>query len=60
MGLASLPQGIVFAIQFNAYGGVNVTKDWLENGMKESPAELGELIFSAMPQPIRTYFDNES
>jgi AcrR family transcriptional regulator len=60
LGLTSLPQDIAFAIQFNAYGGVNVTKDWLENGMKESPAELGELIFSAMPQPIRTYFNNES
>ncbi|MDR6777090.1 MULTISPECIES: TetR/AcrR family transcriptional regulator C-terminal domain-containing protein [Paenibacillus] len=52
----SLPPDILFAIRFNAYGGVNVTKDWLENGMKESPEQLGELIFTAMPLPIKKYF----
>ncbi|WP_345945632.1 TetR-like C-terminal domain-containing protein [Paenibacillus sp. S25] len=46
----------MFAIRFNAYGGVNVTKDWLENGMKESPEQLGKLIFSAMPLPIKKHF----
>ncbi|MNW25900.1 HTH-type dhaKLM operon transcriptional activator DhaS [compost metagenome] len=55
-----LPAEVLFAIRFNAYGGVNVTRDWLENGMKETPSELGELIYSAMPSSISPYFEAAS
>lgn len=51
-----LTEGLLFDIQFNSFGAVNMAREWFIGGMKESPEKMGILIANAMPQSMKKYF----
>lgn len=51
---AELTPKEMYVIEFYAVGAFAVVQKWVEGGMKESPQMLGELIYSCMPEALRT------
>lgn len=51
--VAALTAEEKYWIEFYAVGAFAVVKRWVENGMKESPQMIGELIYDCMPAALR-------
>ncbi len=52
---AALTQEEEYWIEFYSCGAHSVVKKWVENGMKESPEIMGELIYNCMPVNLREH-----
>lgn len=56
-GSEEITDELRFSIHFNNYGAVNMFKMWLEDGLKNTPEEMANLLVDNMPMNLKKYFD---
>jgi len=55
-GKEEMTPALLYTIEFNSYGAVNMHAKWVRRGMKESAEEMAENIVRNMPIDLRKYF----
>lgn len=55
-GWKELPPDIAFSVRMNTYAAVQMQKEWIMNGMKESPEQIATYICNNMPVPLQRFF----
>ena len=56
-GAEEMNSKLLYTIEFNTYGAVNMSLKWIENGMKESPEEMTMIMMQSMPYELKKYFE---
>ena len=55
-GETCLTKDVLYAIDFNCFGAVNMTRQWMLNGMQETADEMALLLMHTMPQELKRFF----
>lgn len=54
-GKKALTDELVFSIEFNSYGAVNMCKKWMNGGMTLPPDEMADRIIDNIPEKLKKY-----
>ena len=54
-GNGILDDNIDFLLQFYCHGSMDMTADWVHQGMKTTPEEMADLLIEAMPDRLHPY-----
>lgn len=55
-GKEEITDDLIYTIEFYSYGGVNMFKAWVLDGMKTSPEYMANMFFRNMPNDLRKYY----
>lgn len=55
-GKEEITPQLLYTIEFNCYGAINMHKKWVRNGMKESAELMANNIVRNMPPDLKKYF----
>ncbi len=50
---------LLYTVEFNTYGAVNMSLKWINGGMIEKPEEMSRMMVKNMPQDLRKYMISE-
>ena len=47
---------VIFLLEFYCHGSMDMTEEWILNGMKRTPKEMAKLLLDALPEKLIPYF----
>lgn len=54
-GKEALTDKLIFSVEFNSYGAVNMCKKWMNDGMILPPDEMADRIIVNIPEKLKYY-----